>query len=151
MNVYKWRAVQYPVDAETAYHELERIRTVYGELTPENIELSARDKDSPIHECFEWDDTKAAVKYRRQQARVLTVSISVTTVDGSRATNPVNAFVHIEKEYKPINVVLSNDSYKTEMLENARKDMEIFIQKYRNLSELSKVVGVMEKTIREAC
>lgn len=148
LNVYKWKAVQYPISAETAYHELQRIKNEYGKLTPEVIELSARSPDSPIHDCFCWDDTEAARKWRQQQARVLTVSISVTKVDSSSTTKPVNAFVHIQKEYKPIEVALNNRDYTREMLDNACREMRVFMSKYQTLSELSGVFDSMKKVMR---
>jgi hypothetical protein len=40
-----------------------------GTITPEALVDAARDKESPLHEYFEWDDATAAHQYRLEQAR----------------------------------------------------------------------------------
>lgn len=39
-----------------------------GTLTPEVVVDAAREPDHPLHSRFEWDDSVAAEKYRRDQA-----------------------------------------------------------------------------------
>lgn len=39
------------------------------EITPEQVLEKARDEQSELHKCFEWNDSIAAEKYRLQQAR----------------------------------------------------------------------------------
>ena len=46
----------------------------HGRLTPELVVRDARDRKSPLHKLFEWDDSKAAHAYRIEQARrVITI------------------------------------------------------------------------------
>jgi hypothetical protein len=40
-----------------------------GELTAAETLEAARDPNSPIHSCFQWDDSLAAEQYRLEQAR----------------------------------------------------------------------------------
>lgn len=54
--------------ADIAAIELERIRDAAKQLTPANIIDHSRKKSSPLHIAFEWDDSKAAQKYREKQA-----------------------------------------------------------------------------------
>lgn len=57
---------------------LERITQANsGRLTPEAVVQEAKSKDSPLHDCFEWDQRKAAHQYRIWQARELITSIKV--------------------------------------------------------------------------
>ena len=42
-----------------------------GKVTPALVVLAARPDESPLHQYFEWDDTKAGEKYREMQARTL--------------------------------------------------------------------------------
>ena len=42
-----------------------------GELTPENVVLTAMDEDNPLHAEIEWDNEKAGPLYRLDQARTL--------------------------------------------------------------------------------
>lgn len=48
-----------------------------GVLTPDAVVADARRKDSPLHDCFEWDTKKAAQEYWVIQARQLITSIRV--------------------------------------------------------------------------
>lgn len=42
-----------------------------GKLTPQEVERDARPKNSPLHRYFEWNDSKAGLLYRLDQARDL--------------------------------------------------------------------------------
>lgn len=53
---------------EACDKELERLHDLHGALTPDLILEEAKDEQSPLHSYFEWDDSVAAQKYRRQQA-----------------------------------------------------------------------------------
>jgi hypothetical protein len=48
-----------------------------GRLTPNAVVEDARDKDSPLHSVFEWDDAVAADRFRIEQARNLIQSFKV--------------------------------------------------------------------------
>ena len=52
-----------------------------GKLTPELVVQSARSKNSPLHDYFDWDDKVAGVHWRIQQARELirSIRIEITT------------------------------------------------------------------------
>ena len=57
--------------------ELQSIYERRGELTPDIVLEEARPKSSPIHDRFEWDNTKAAEAWRREQAHELIRSVRV--------------------------------------------------------------------------
>lgn len=48
-----------------------------GRLTPDAVVADAKDKNSPLHDCFEWDVKKAAHQHWLDQARTLITSIRV--------------------------------------------------------------------------
>lgn len=48
-----------------------------GRLTPDAVIHDAKDKDSPLHDQFEWDKTKAAYAHWQDQARALITSVRV--------------------------------------------------------------------------
>lgn len=64
MVVWKFNNL-YKADAEKVSKEIESIPNA----TPSSILEFARNENSELHKCFEWDDTVAAEKYRLQQAR----------------------------------------------------------------------------------
>lgn len=51
-----------------------------GKLTPEAVVKAAKSMASPLHDCFEWDDSEAASRYRLWQARELIASIRIEIV-----------------------------------------------------------------------
>jgi hypothetical protein len=48
-----------------------------GRLTPAAVVADAKDPDSPLHDCFEWDTEKAAMSFWIIQAREIITSIKV--------------------------------------------------------------------------
>lgn len=52
-----------------------------GCVTPEQVLAAARNKSSPLHAAFDWDNKSAAHQYRLDQARILirSVRIDITT------------------------------------------------------------------------
>ena len=71
--------------------ELTRLHDKYGNLTPHVVVDEARDEESPIHDRFEWDDTKAGEEFRLGQARKL---IRVVLTVGPQG-NSTPMFVHV--------------------------------------------------------
>lgn len=59
------------LDPQKVGEELARILDEDGEITPEGLLRRAQDPSNYLHSAFEWDDKKAAEKYRRRQARDL--------------------------------------------------------------------------------
>jgi hypothetical protein len=112
----------WPVEAQEAGDELERIRDENGgQLRPEGVVEAARDPGSPLHDCFEWDDTRAGEKFRRIQASALIRSIRVLVVQedadtGEQVKEPVRYFLNVIPEasdsraYLPRTVVASTPS-----------------------------------------
>ena len=61
---YKWRIPAFKVDADTVGEIFEQIEERDGILSASAVVDEARPEASPIHACFEWDDAKAAERYR---------------------------------------------------------------------------------------
>ena len=59
---------------------LQRIEKQNGVVTPASVVKIAEPKNAPLHPCFEWDDTKAAEKFRLDQARLIIRSVEVVTM-----------------------------------------------------------------------
>lgn len=53
---------------------------VNGVVTPENVVAAASRKNHPWHDCFEWNDGKAAGAYRLDQAREIIRRVQVRIV-----------------------------------------------------------------------
>jgi hypothetical protein len=112
MEGFSWRmkGLAKRVDPSAAGQELQRIQNVYGSITPEILVGEAKKRKSPLHNIFEWDDTKAAANYRLQQARILLNNIRVTVVtDGESKEISVYEVTSVKEGYKSIDTFTSDD------------------------------------------
>lgn len=114
MNKYEWkiRSLAKGIDANLALQELERIESVYGVLSAENILSESRNDNAILHPLFEWQEDVAAEKYRMQQARFILNNIHIKVIkNGNSLLIPVYEVVTINKErgYRSINVMTQSD------------------------------------------
>ena len=136
MEKVKWKCPQYfnGADAQKVYEELGDT-----DISAKEIVEKAKDPNSELHKCFEWDDKKAAEKWRLQQARVLICNLVFEIPD--EEDTPVRAFyITTEKEdYKPTKLILQQpDEYKI-LLNNAKAELQTFKRKYKILQELAEI------------
>lgn len=137
---YQWKVPGImPVDAQTAGNELQRIYERDGVIEPETVVEESESPSAPLHSCFEWDNEKAAHKYRITQAQGIIRAI--VAVDETKKNPETRAFVSVQREYQPISVVIRNPEKRDVLLKNALDELRWFERKYNTLNELS---GVFE-------
>ena len=91
-RTYAYRSKRrFAVDPAVAAAELERIRKANKELRAADVVEAARPEDAPLHPAFTWDDSAAAEKWRRMEARQLIRAI-VVKVD---AEQPRPVYEHV--------------------------------------------------------
>ena len=56
---------------ETIIQEIRKLENKNGCIKASEIVNEARSPESPLHDCFTWDNTKAAEKWRREEAQSL--------------------------------------------------------------------------------
>lgn len=153
---YTWRNVKYPVKAEDAGAELERIQEKYGEITPQILLDESRPVTSVMHKCYEWDDSKAAEKWRLQQSRMIMSCLTVTYEGyepGSEElkTIEVRAFQNVSQErngrFIHVKAAMESQEYRDEIMRRALRELSEFRKKYADLSELSKVISMIDETL----
>jgi hypothetical protein len=136
------------VTADEAVVELERIREKYGTLKPEMVVEESKPEGALLHKCFQWDDTKAADMWRKEQARQLIKNITVTVTNDSVSAT-VRAIVNVvtsesdKRSYVPLIKAIHDDASYQDLLGQAKADMESFIAKYSQLNELNAVKQAM--------
>lgn len=145
MAAYKFKIDGlFPVDAQTAGEELDRIYTKTGTLDPAQIVSESRSAAAPLHPCFEWDDATAAEKYREGQAQKLMRAI-VTVVETDSGPQAVRAIVSVAQDYRPIRVVLEDPKQAQVLLQTALKELKSFQRKYIMLTELAGVFAAIDQ------
>lgn len=144
---YQWKVPGImPVDAQTAGNELQRIYERDGVIEPETVVMESESPSAPLHSCFEWDNEKAAHKYRITQAQgIIRAIVSVNETEKSQETR---AFVSVEREYHPFSVVIRNPEKRDILLQNALNELHCFEKKYNSLRELSGVFSAIKEVIQ---
>ena len=143
---YQWKVPGImPVDAQTAGNELQRIYERDGVIEPETVVAESQTPSAPLHSCFEWDDAKAAHKYRITQAQNIIRAIVV--VDDAKQPE-TRAFVSVEREYHPVSVVVRNPEKREILLQNALNELRWFERKYHALQELANVFAAIKEVTK---
>lgn len=142
-----WKGWKFNADAEKCYRELESLGKSY---TPQEIVEFARDPNTELHKCFEWDDSKAAENWRKQQARYVCCSISVVTDDKEKEPVAYRLIQHDEcsRSYQNIVVTVRNRDQYSELLQMAKRELNSFKERYRSIVELESVIDEIERFLR---
>lgn len=146
--IYQWKIPGLiPIDAQTAGEELHRIYQKNGCLDAHDIVNESRSDDAPLHQCFEWDDEKAAEKYRENQAKDIVRSIIITQEKPNHEAIAVRAFVSVQESYHPIEVVVNSAEQYSNLLKSALAELKAFEKKYAILSELNVVFDAIKEIV----
>lgn len=160
--IYQWRAgLSFPVKAEAVVPRLVALRKRKGSLAPSDVVDDARAKTSPLHECFEWNNSTAAEQWRLLQARNLIGALVMVPDDGDENTEPVRCFVSVnrnsedsdESDYTPLNVLMremaSDPETRQQMLLRAIRAAQTLKRQYGHLlpelSEMFEVIARLEQ------
>ncbi len=132
--------------APLAGAELERIRVDNdGVLSPEAVIEAARSDNTVLHHEFTWDDSRAAVKCRRQEALSLIGKIHVR-IKGKKA-DPVRAFVKLKntstESFQPVAAVLSVPDAREKLLARGAAEIEGWQRRYGALKEFASILDAI--------
>lgn len=142
MEKVKWKCPQYfnGADAQKVYEEIGDTN-----ISAKEILEKAKDPKSELHKCFEWDDKKAAEKWRLQQAKTLVCNLVFEMPD--EKDEPIRVF-HITTEqsvYKPTKMILQQPDEYQSLLNNAKAELQAFKRKYKILQELEEIFEKIEE------
>lgn len=140
---YQWKIPVVPVDAQVAGEEFERLYKQNGRLEPKDVVEASREETAPLHACFEWNDAIAAERYRTTQAGDMIRYIVRVEKNEKNEPKEVRAFVHVERGYHPIGVVVKTPSMCEELLMSAEREMDAFTRKYSDLKQLKPVLSAI--------
>ena len=152
--VYEYKVPYEKVSAQEAGEELARIECEHGGLTPELVVDASRAESAPLHPVFEWNDKKAAERYRIVQAGSLIRNVTVKIEEVPRM-EPVRAFVNVAPvgKRKGVFVSIKNamddaDSRET-VIARALAELEKVKEKYASLHELADVFAEIDRLTME--
>jgi hypothetical protein len=155
----KWKSgYRSIIDPSVAYEELERIRQDNdGYLSAATVVDSARSLKSPIHdEIFRLGMKRAADEHYKHQARTMIRSV-VIVEDEEVDAEPQRAFIHVIAEsedngdsasvYASTEEAMADPAYRMQILEAAKRELDIFRTKYRQLQELAAVLAAIDEQL----
>ena len=150
---YKWKdKARAKVQAEVAGKEIERIIERDGGVTPEGLLKEAESADSPLHDCFEWNDTVAARMWRLEQASYVLRSIEVV-IEKAEDAEPVKVrmFHSVEQDEKRFYTTLTNARNEPELWEQVKQraleEIQSWQRTYRHITEFEIIFEAIEKVV----
>jgi len=121
-------------------------------LNAENLVERARDRNNPLHNFFEWDNTEAAHQYRLHQGRVLINQVKIVvqnqTLFGFENVRVELADGNTERFYKPVMEILNNEEQRKELIKRALQTQKYWAEQYEKYSELKPIVVAIKTTER---
>lgn len=117
----------------------------YGKVTPQEVLDKARDENTELHKCFEWDDSIAAEKYRLRQAS--DIIRNLVFIKKKKEDEPIRCFqITTEKNtYQPTQMFLVQEDEYQALLKRAKAELESFKRRYATLTELESIFEAIEE------
>jgi hypothetical protein len=145
---WKMKGLARGVDPNTAEDELKRIRGKYGYLTADVIVKESESKKAILHNCFIWNNSEAAARYRIHQARILLNNIQVNVItDGEISKIEVYEIVSRKEGYRHIETFDFNDVQQIRL--RVAREIEALQKKLSNYSEFARVVNYLNSAVDE--
>lgn len=144
--VATWRTPGiFNADPQTVCNEL---RQLGEEFSPSDVVERAKDETTELHKCFEWNDTKAAEKYRLHQARQITSNLVFRKLEDKEEATPILVRVFNKTEpaggYKPPERVFTQSDEYDKLLRRAMAELKQFKVKYSMLKELDYILSLID-------
>lgn len=176
---YMWRdGFSYKTDANVVGKVIESIEERDGQVTAVSFLDESRPEDSETHSMFEWNDSVAAEKYRLQQSKKILLQITyeieshedevceVELVDADSEEvktadeafrKPHAAWVNVGSKgrsgspaiFVSVERALTDEDMRKTVLSNSIAEIKMFVNKYRNLVELTKIFNAVEEVEEE--
>ena len=140
--------------------ELDRLVEEHGTITPQMVLEEGRDSKSPLHKFFEWDDTKAAEKYRLAQAYAMiqatkfVVFLNTTSKEppqvssGTEVRKLIPAFGKGEG-FKMRNEVLAEPDARQALIERKKSVLKSWCKSVVDLPELATLRALIESRLSD--
>lgn len=126
----------FKADAQRVAEELAELG---DEITPARILDKARDSDTELHKCFEWDDTVAAEKYRLTQARQIVCHLVIKErQDPPEGQAPRRVYYKTSGDggYKPTTLILRNESEWAALKARCEQELAAIMARYKTVLEM---------------
>lgn len=146
---YKWKTVGFSANATEVGKELEQL----NEITNVTVLEKAKDENTELHKCFDWDDTSAGEKFRLIQANKIISSISIVVNKDTENEKAIKKYVKVKtiedkSVFKSIVEVLENDEEYKQIVDKAETEFINYKQKYEELLDLKDLKDIIFRNMR---
>lgn len=118
-----------------------------GVVDPKTLVAAARPTKSPIHRYFEWNNTRAAEKYRLWQARNILLSIEVIINEKESVRAYHNIFMaNDDRTYVSLDRARQSEDLWEQIIHNAMREALAWNSRYETYKELSKISKSIKHT-----
>jgi hypothetical protein len=118
--------------------ELRALEDSRGRLTPEQVIGAAQDKNSALHDCFTWDNSEAAAKWRLEEARELIRRVRIEVTVEERT---IRTIAYVRDPQKPS----GETGYVSTMKVRKREREDIIAEEIRGVIELcGRLLNILE-------
>lgn len=138
-----WKLNLYNADPGKVAYE---IMSIGNSVTPEQVVEAARVENSELHKCFDWDDSIAADKWRKQQAGDIIRNLIIERTEDSGDKAPIRMFYKTSESsgYVHTALIVKNQSEYEALLQQAYAELRAFKRKYSCLSELDEILALID-------
>ncbi len=130
---YKWKHIApAKISADVIGKEIEQIIKECDGVTAELLVDYAKAKKSPLHTCFEWNDSVAAKMYRETQARYILRQIEcIIETEGDGEPIHIRAFHNVITEDERIYTTLTSARNDPDLWEQVKNNALLEIKKWQ--------------------
>lgn len=134
---------------KTKWEELTHLAE-QGLLKPEAVVDFAQSENTHLHKCFEWNDGRAANRYRLSQARQQ-ISMYVMVVQSPKGPVKIRAFQSLPSDrltgggYRKTTDILQDDALVAELVGSAMRDLATVRERYEAVTALQPVWDAAEQ------
>ena len=124
----------------------DEILAIGSSATTAQILDKARDAQTELHKCFDWNDAEAAEKWRLQQARHIVCNLVIKEKnDTPRPEVRVFFKTDADSGYKPTVLIMQDKDEYQKLLARALAELNSFRAKYKSLTELDGVFDAIDQ------
>jgi len=128
------------------FNEIEA-KSSNGGVQAKDFVDASRPEDAPLHDQFEWNDSKAGEEWRIQQARVMMSSYTIENNPNVRAVSHVIYELETgesERAYFTYATIQSRPELKKAFLKQLKKSVESMKRKYADALSVYHIINEIE-------
>lgn len=136
--VYQWTR-RHPCDPQVAGEIVQRCRSDQALLE------EAAHASSPLHGCFDWDNTVAGDSWRLQQARTLKNSLQVRIVNVKGKVEHITAFISKLDKSGYVPVLEASDAELTAAEQRCWREAQRFRARFKALQFARPIIAAIDQ------